>query len=123
VGAAALPTGTVDGAVGVVTGGGRGLGKAIGVECARLGASIAILSRDPEHQKAGVTAVESVGAKSFATSCDVRDPQQVASAFDSVEAALGLPSVLINNAAGNFPVPAEDLSPNGWRAVTQIVLD
>ncbi len=31
--------------------------------------------------------------------------------------------MLVNNAAANFPVPAEDLSPNGWRAVTQIVLD
>jgi NAD(P)-dependent dehydrogenase (short-subunit alcohol dehydrogenase family) len=40
-----------------------------------------------------------------------------------VEAELGLPGVLVNNAAGNFPVPAEDLSPNGWRAVVDIVLN
>ena len=37
--------------------------------------------------------------------------------------ALGAPSVLVNNAAGNFPVPAEDLSPNGWRTVVDIVLN
>ena len=37
--------------------------------------------------------------------------------------ALGPAGVLVNNAAANFPVPAEDLSANGWRAVTQIVLD
>ncbi|MEX2393729.1 MAG: SDR family oxidoreductase, partial [Actinomycetota bacterium] len=38
-------------------------------------------------------------------------------------ARIGLPDVLVNNAAGNFPVPAEDMSPNAWRAVTRIVLD
>jgi len=43
-------------------------------------------------------------------------------AFDLVEQQLGQPAVLVNNAAGNFPVPAEDLSPNGWRAVVDIVL-
>jgi NAD(P)-dependent dehydrogenase (short-subunit alcohol dehydrogenase family) len=55
--------------------------------------------------------------------CDIRDAAQVAAAFDTVEDRLGPVDVLVNNAAGNFPVPAEDLSPNGWRAVTQIVLD
>jgi NAD(P)-dependent dehydrogenase (short-subunit alcohol dehydrogenase family) len=55
--------------------------------------------------------------------CDVRDPAQVATAFDAAEATFGPLDVVVNNAAGNFPVPAEDLSPNGWRAVTQIVLD
>src|SRR5207244_4762745 len=83
----------------------------------------AIVSRDPEHRKAGLEAVEQAGGKGFATACDIRDPEQVKATFDAVEDALGLPGVLVNNAAGNFPVPAEDLSPNGWRAVTQIVLD
>ena len=53
----------------------------------------------------------------------MRDPAEVQAAFDAVEAELGPVDVLVNNAAGNFPVPAEDLSPNGWRAVTQSVLD
>lgn len=123
LGAAALPPGTFDGAIALVTGGGTGLGKAVAVEFARLGAAVAIVSRDPAHRKAGVAAVEQTGARTFATACDVREPDQVAAAFDAVEEALGLPDVLVNNAAGNFPVPAEDLSPNGWRAVTRIVLD
>lgn len=55
--------------------------------------------------------------------CDVRDAIRVAEAFDAVEDALGPISVLVNNAAANFPVAAENLSPNGWRAVTGIVLD
>jgi NAD(P)-dependent dehydrogenase (short-subunit alcohol dehydrogenase family) len=123
LGASALPEGTLDGSVAVITGGGTGLGMAMAMEFARAGAAVAILSRGAEHLEAGRRAVEDLGARAFAFGCDIRDPEQVAAAFDAVEAELGLPDVLVNNAAGNFPVPAEDLSPNGWRAVVGIVLD
>jgi NAD(P)-dependent dehydrogenase (short-subunit alcohol dehydrogenase family) len=123
LGSAALPDGTFAGSVVLVTGGGTGLGKAIAIEFARLGAAVAILSRSTDHLDAGRRAVEGLGARGFATACDIRDPQQVAAAFDAVTAKLGLPDILVNNAAGNFPIPAEDLSPNGWRAVVGIVLD
>jgi len=122
-GASALASGTYDGTVVVVTGGGTGLGKAIATEFARLGASVGILSRDGEHRAAGVAAVEGVGARAFATACDIRDADSIATAFDATEAALGPIDVLINNAAGNFPVPAEDMSPNAWRTVVDIVLN
>jgi NAD(P)-dependent dehydrogenase (short-subunit alcohol dehydrogenase family) len=122
-GSSALPPGTFDDTVVAVTGGGTGLGKAIGVEFARLGASVAILSRSLEHLEAGVAAMEAVGGRGVGVQCDVRSPEAIADAFDAVETEIGLPGVLINNAAGNFPVPAEDLSPNGWRAVVGIVLD
>jgi len=127
LGASALPAGTFDGQVVLVTGGGTGLGKAIATEFARLGASIAIASRKPEHLDAGVAALEAVataaGGKVFATACDIREPDSIASAFDAIEAALGLPDVLVNNAAANFPVPAEDMSPNAWRTVVDITLN
>jgi NAD(P)-dependent dehydrogenase (short-subunit alcohol dehydrogenase family) len=123
LGAMALPVGTFDGQVVVVTGGGTGLGKAMAVEFARLGAGVAILSRKEEHRAAGVAAIESVGSKAAGISCDIRQPDQIAEAFDAVESQLGVPSVLVNNAAGNFPVPAEDMSPNAWRTVIDIVLN
>ncbi len=123
LGAAALPAGTYDGEVVVVTGGGTGLGKAIAVEFARLGASLAILSRDEGHRAAGTAAVEAAGAKALGVACDIRQPDAIAAAFDEVEAQLGLPGHLVNNAAGNFPVPAEDMSPNAWRTVVDIVLN
>ena len=123
LGTAALAPGTYDGSVVVVTGGGTGLGKSIATEFGRLGASVGILSRDEGHRASGVEAVEEAGGTAFATPCDIRDAESVAAAFDAVEEHLGPIDVLVNNAAGNFPVPAEDMSPNAWRTVVDIVLN
>jgi NAD(P)-dependent dehydrogenase (short-subunit alcohol dehydrogenase family) len=84
---------------------------------------VAVASRAVEHRDAGVAAVEAAGGRAAGIELDVREPESVAAAFDEAESALGPLSVLVNNAAANFPVPAADLSPNGWRAVERIVLD
>jgi len=118
-----LPQDTYAGRVVAITGGGTGLGKAFALEFARLGATIAILSRGEEHRLRGVAAVEAIGGRSLHAPLDVRDAAAVAAAFDTIEAGAGPVDVLINNAAGNFPVPAEDLSPNGFRTVIQIDLE
>ena len=123
LGASALPAGTFEGQTVMVTGGGTGLGKAIAVEFARLGAKIAIASRSEDHRKAGTAAIEAVGAEVMDVFCDIRQPDSVGEAFDAIESRFGLPDVLVNNAAGNFPVPAEDMSPNAWRTVVDIVLN
>ncbi len=122
-GAAALPAGTFDGVAVVVTGSGTGLGKAIALEFARLGASIVVASRKQEHLDAGAEAIRKLGAPALAVSCDIRDPEQVAAMFDAATTAFALPGVLVNNAAANFPVPAEDMSPNAWRTVVDITLN
>jgi NAD(P)-dependent dehydrogenase (short-subunit alcohol dehydrogenase family) len=123
VGASALPAGTFDGQVVLVTGGGTGLGKAIAQEFARLGATVAIASRKPEHLDAGLEALQALGANALAVECDIRDPESIAKAFDAIEGEFALPSILVNNAAANFPVPAEDMSPNAWRTVVDITLN
>jgi len=123
LGASALPPGTFEGSVVIVTGGGTGLGKAIAAEFGRLGASVGILSRAEDHRAAGVAAVVAAGGAALGAACDIRDADAIASAFDAVEARLGPIDVLVNNAAGNFPVPAEDMSPNAWRTVVDIVLN
>ena len=123
LGSSALAPGTYDDTVVIVTGGGTGLGKAIATEFGRLGASVGILSRDEGHRQAGVEAVKEAGGWPYAATCDIRDAESIAAAFDAVEENLGPVDVLINNAAGNFPVPAEDMSPNAWRTVVDIVLN
>jgi NAD(P)-dependent dehydrogenase (short-subunit alcohol dehydrogenase family) len=123
LGASALPAGTFEGSTVLVTGAGTGLGKAIAGEFGRLGANLVIASRKQEHLDAGRAAMEELGAPVEVVACDIRDPEQIAAAFDAAEAAFGLPDVLINNAAANFPVPSEDMSPNAWRTVVDITLN
>jgi NAD(P)-dependent dehydrogenase (short-subunit alcohol dehydrogenase family) len=109
--------------VAIVTGGGTGIGRAIATEFGRLGASVVILSRDEGHRGKGIASVKAAGGTAIGLAADVRNPEEIAAAFDAAEQQLGSVDILINNAAGNFPVPAEDLSFNGWRAVVSIVLD
>lgn len=122
VGSSALQPGTFDGATVFVTGGGTGLGKGIALEFARLGANIVIASRKPEHLDAGLEALHSMGAPCTAVQCDIRDADSISAAFDAATESFAMPNVLINNAAANFPVPAEDMSPNAWRTVVDITL-
>ncbi|MFI8263171.1 MULTISPECIES: SDR family oxidoreductase [unclassified Streptomyces] len=124
LGSAALPAGTYAGQVVLVTGGGTGLGKAIAAEFARLGADLVIAGRRAARLEAAreeLAAVPGAGRVTAAV-CDIREPERISELFDAAQAALGLPDVLVNNAAANFPSPAEDLSPNAWRAVVDITL-
>ncbi|MGW1882623.1 SDR family oxidoreductase [Streptomyces sp. NPDC001970] len=122
LGASALPPGTYEGRVVLVTGGGSGLGRAIAEEFARLGADLVIVSRNAERLEAARKELSGFGGRVAVAVGDIREPEQVAAAFDTAEAACGLPDVLVNNAAANFPAPAEELSPNAWRAVVDITL-
>jgi NAD(P)-dependent dehydrogenase (short-subunit alcohol dehydrogenase family) len=115
-----LAEGTFEGKVAIVTGGGSGLGRAIALELGRLGASVAIAGRRPEPLEETVALL---AGKGLAVPTDVRDPEAVDALVAATVDELGRVDVLVNNAAGNFVVKAEDLSPNGWRAVVGIVLD
>ncbi len=118
-----LPPDTFAGTTAIVTGGGTGLGRTIAVELARAGATVGILSRSEEHRVAGVEAVVAVGGRAAHAGADIREPEQIAEAFDTLEEALGPATILINNAAANFPVLAGAMRPNAFRSVTNIVLD
>lgn len=122
-GTTALAPDTFQGSVVLVTGGGTGLGKAIAIEFARLGASLVIASRSQQHLESGRAAITELNAEVATAVCDIRDPVAVSDTFDMAETVFGLPDVLINNAAANFPVPAEEMSPNAWRSVVDITLN
>jgi len=59
----------------------------------------------------------------FPCSADIRDPEAVHEALNSIEKEIGLPTLLVNNAAGNFISPAERISPKGWKTIIDIVLN
>jgi NAD(P)-dependent dehydrogenase (short-subunit alcohol dehydrogenase family) len=111
-----------EGSVALVTGGGTGLGRATAVALAQAGAAVAVLSRSREHLEPAAAAIRSMGERALAVSADVRDPDAVEGAVGRIEDELGPIGILVNNAAGNFLVAAEELSPNGFRAVVEIVL-
>ncbi len=109
--------------VALVTGGGTGLGLAIGQRLAKDGYDLAIASRSPEHLASGAEVLRRSGARVLEVPTDVREYSQVQALLSKIEQGFGRLDVLVNNAAGNFIVRSEELSPNGWRAVVGIVLD
>lgn len=114
-----LPPNTFNHKVAFITGGGTGLGLAMGQELARLGAKIVVGSRKAENLEA---AKAQIPGEVLTVTVDVRDPAQVESAVKQAAERFGGIDILINNAAGNFVCPAEKLSVNGWNAVVGIVL-
>ncbi|MDI3327567.1 MAG: 2,4-dienoyl-CoA reductase [Alicyclobacillaceae bacterium] len=111
--------------VAVVTGGSSGLGKAMAEEFARLGAFVTITGRNEERLHAAAQDLLSrvPGARVLAVPGDVRRPEDVDRLVAETKRAFGKIDILVNNAAGNFVCPAEQLSINGWNAVVNIVLN
>jgi len=107
----------------IITGGGSGLGRAMAEHLASLGATTVLAGRRQEPLAEGVSRIASAGGKADSMQTDVRDPEQVKRLVEHVVAKHGRVDCLINNAAGNFICPTKDLSPNGWNAVVNIVLN
>jgi len=118
-----LPAGTLKDQVAIVTGGGTGLGRSMALEFARLGARLVLASRNLEHLEPTVAEIQKAGGQALAVPTDVRDPALVDQMVLRAKETFGGIDILVNNAAGNFICKAEDLSPNGWRAVVDIVLN
>ena len=87
------------------------------------GANICVIGRRQEAIDETVSMIEALGKGGLALSCDVRDPARVHEVVAETVKKFGGLDVLINNAAGNFVVPSEKLSPNGFKAVVDIVLN
>jgi NAD(P)-dependent dehydrogenase (short-subunit alcohol dehydrogenase family) len=113
----------LNGRVAVVTGGGTGIGLAVAKRLGALGARIVIGSRNSANLEAGSAELRHAGLDPLTVQIDVRNPEQVDELVERTVKHFGHIDILVNNAAGNFICPAEDLSINGWNAVVGIVLN
>jgi citronellol/citronellal dehydrogenase len=107
------------GQVALVTGGGTGIGRQTCLALAKLGAKIAICSRKPEHlehtakELAAITGDDGVHWQT----CDIREPVQIGHVVQATLEKFKRIDLLVNNAGGQFPSPAEAISPKGFEAV------
>lgn len=109
----------------LVTGGGSGLGLSMAKAFVRQGADIAICGRTEVKLQKAVDEIrkEREGARVRYYSVDVRDHEQVLDMFGQIVSNFGKLDGLVNNAAGNFLSASEDLTPGGFKAVVDIVLN
>jgi NAD(P)-dependent dehydrogenase (short-subunit alcohol dehydrogenase family) len=105
-----------------ITGGGSGINLGVAKNFAALGASIAICGRTQEKLDAAAEELRALGAKVCPVAADVRDIAALQAAFARSREELGPMDVLVCGAAGNFVVPAEKLSANGFKTVIDIDL-
>jgi citronellol/citronellal dehydrogenase len=109
--------GALEGKVALVTGGGTNLGKAAAAELARCGASVVIAGRRAEVLEA---AVAQLGPRCSIVAGDIRDPAGAEAIIAAVLERHGRLDFLLNNAGGQYFVPAEAIEVKGWRAVQRL---
>lgn len=119
-----LPADTFKGKVAYITGGGTGLGKDMAQTLSTLGAKVFITSRKEEILKATASEIsEKTGNQVGYFAADVRKTDQIEQALEACVSQMGdCPTLVINNAAGNFISPTERLSANAFKTIVDIVL-
>lgn len=106
----------------LITGGGTGLGRAMALRAAELGAGVFLVGRREAPLQETAQAIAERGGRAGWATADVRDFAAVEQAVDRACQELGSLDSLINNAAGNFLARTERLSPHAFAAVVGIVL-
>jgi NAD(P)-dependent dehydrogenase (short-subunit alcohol dehydrogenase family) len=111
----ALSEGPLTGQVAIVTGGGRGIGRAVALELARAGAAVAVLARSAMEIEDTARLVASEGGRAVAVAVDVTDAAAVDAAVERVRQELGDADLLVNNAGRNSVFgPLWQANPAQW---------
>jgi NAD(P)-dependent dehydrogenase (short-subunit alcohol dehydrogenase family) len=103
--------------VAIVTGASQGIGRAIAVELARVGADVVVCSRRLAALKPVADEVRAAGRRALAVECDVVDAAQVDDVVAQTTGAFGRIDVLVNNAGYRIRAPLEDLPRHEWDAM------
>jgi NAD(P)-dependent dehydrogenase (short-subunit alcohol dehydrogenase family) len=111
----------LSGRVALVTGGSRGIGRAIALLLARHGATVAVASRKTDACESVAGEIRAAGGRASAHGCNIGDPSQVTATVQDVEAAHGRIDILVNNAATNpYYGPAIDMDLGAWQKTVDV---
>ncbi|RSK27333.1 glucose 1-dehydrogenase [Bacillus sp. HMF5848] len=112
-----LPSFSLHNKIAIVTGAGRGIGRAISIGMAQAGADVALLSRTKEDLEETASHIEELGRKAYILPTDVTDRQQVKQAVDALYQQAGKIDVLVNNAGMNIRSQALDVTDEEWEII------
>jgi len=115
--------GKLDGKVAVITGGGTGIGKAIGKAFAEEGCDLVLAARNAERLNESASEIAALGAKTVAVPTDVANESDVIALFQKAMVEFGRVDLLVNNAGVIAGDPIEELSLEKWRAVFSVNVD
>ena len=107
----------------LVTGGGRGIGRAIALGFARYGANVVIASRSAANLEPTARELTALGAECLAVPMSIREPEQVEALVAQTLDRFGAIDCLVNNAGGQFPARPSQITDRGWRAVIDLNLN
>ena len=107
----------LDGQVALVTGASSGFGRHFGSVLARAGAKVVLAARRADRVEAACEDIRANGGEALAVTLDVVDTDSVARAFDEVEQAFGVVTVVVNNAGITIPKPLVEFEDEDWSGV------
>jgi len=109
----------LNGKVALVTGGGRGIGRAIAMTLSDAGASVAVTGRNITNLEDTKSAIIAKGGKALALACDVSNKSSVESAFEKIRAELGAVDILVNNAGVTYSRKFHETPDDVWEQIIQ----
>ncbi|MED3551052.1 3-ketoacyl-ACP reductase [Cytobacillus praedii] len=113
---------SLKGKVAIVTGAGRGIGRAIATALAKEGVNVGLLARTEDALKEVVSEVESLGAKAAYAAVDVSSMDQVEQAVKQLTSQLGTADILVNNAGTGKFASLLDMDPEEWKRTIDVNL-
>ncbi|MBT2695102.1 glucose 1-dehydrogenase [Bacillus sp. ISL-55] len=112
-----LPSFELKGKTAVVTGAGRGIGRAIAIGLAEAGADVALLARTEEDLKETSSVIEKLGSKTLVLPTDVTNRDQVHKSISAVRTEWGKIDILVNNAGMNIRSKALEATDEEWQTI------
>jgi 2-deoxy-D-gluconate 3-dehydrogenase len=110
------------GKISLITGAGRGIGRAVALNLARAGSDLALVARSQKELDAAVQEIQNLGRRAAAFPADLTQIQQLPSLIEKISRTMGGIDILVNNAGINIPQDSLDVTEEAWDAIMNINL-